>query len=264
MTALVWAELRRLAATRLPMWGALAATGSGGFVGLLALIGPENFDPPMPGLETDASVRVLLGLLGLCAFVPALLGTTAVASEYRHRTITTTALFAPRRWTALAAKLAAYTIAGLAYGLIAVTVAGAALFGAAAVKGVTLGLPAATVLALLARIAVTMAVYTLVGVAVGALIPNQVAAAAVLGAYFYMIETALLLIPGVKELYPYLPGGATAALTGFTFLTEALAEQTGGGAASLLSAPLGAAVLVGYALAAAVIAVVAPLRRDIT
>ncbi|MFF4774180.1 ABC transporter permease [Microtetraspora fusca] len=262
--ALVSAELRRLAATRLRLWGSLAAIGSGGFVGVLALIGPENFDPPLPGLETAPGVRVVLGLLGLCAFVPALLGTTAVASEYRHRTLTTTALFAPRRWTMLAAKLAAYAIAGLAYGLIAVTVAGAALAGTAAVKGVALGLPTATVLALLARIAVTMAVYTLVGVAVGALIPNQVAAAAILGAYFYMIETALLLIPGVKELYPYLPGGATAALTGFTYLADALAEQTGGGAASPLSAPLGATVLLGYTVVAAVIAVVVPLRRDIT
>lgn len=264
MTALVSAELRRLAATRLWLWGLLASIGSGGFIGLLALIGPENFDPPMPGLETATGVRVLLGLLGLCAFVPALLGTTAVASEYRHRTITTTALFVPGRWATLAAKLAAYAAAGLAYGLVAVTVAGAALFGAAALKGVTLGLPAATALALLSRIAVTMAVYTLVGVAVGALIPNQVAAAAVLGAYFYMIETALLLIPGVNVLYPYLPGGATAAITGFTYLTEALARQTGGGAAPLLSAPLGAAVLVGYALVAAAVAVIVPLRRDIT
>lgn len=260
---MIAAEWTRLTRTRLWLWGLLAALGSGALVGLLGLVGPENFTPPMPGLDTGQGARVLLGLLGFTVFVPALLGTTAVASEYRHRTITTTALFAPRRGTWLAAKLVTYTGAGLAYGLIATTVAGGALFGVAALKGFTLGLPAGTVVALLGRIAVTMAVYVLLGAAVGALLRNQVTALLAVGAYFYMIETALLLIPGIKELYPYLPGGATAALTGFTYLGEAIASQTGSTAAGLLSPPAGGAVLVGYALLAAVVAVAAPLRRDI-
>ncbi|MGW0483493.1 ABC transporter permease [Nonomuraea sp. NPDC003214] len=263
MTALLSAEWTRLAATRLWLWGLLAALASGGLVGLLALVGPENFNPPMPGLDTEQGTRVLLGLLGFTVFAPALLGTVAVAAEHRHRTITTSTLFAPRRWTWLAAKLAVYTGAGLVYGVAASAVAGGALFGAAALKGVTLGLPASTVLALLGRIALTMAVYTLLGVAVGALLRNQVAALAVVGAYFYMVETTLMLIPGVKLIYPWLPGGATSALTGFTYLADAVADQTGGSATALLSAPAGAAVLVGYALVAIAIAVAAPLRRDV-
>ncbi|MEU8249764.1 ABC transporter permease [Nonomuraea sp. NPDC048916] len=263
MTALLSAEWTRLTSTRLWLWGLLAALGSGALVGLLALVGPENFTPPLPGLDTTQGAHVLLGLLGFTVFAPALLGTIAVSSEYRHRTITTTTLFAPRRWTWLAAKLAVYTGAGLAYGALAATVAGGALFGAAALKGITLGLPAATVAALLARIALTMAVYTLLGVAVGALLRNQVTALVVVGAYFYMIETVLMLIPGIKVLYPYLPGGATAALTGFTYLADAIASQTGTSAAQLLSAPAGGAVLVCYALIAVAIAVAAPLRRDI-
>ncbi|GAA3159778.1 ABC transporter permease [Nonomuraea salmonea] len=186
-----------------------------------------------------------------------------MSSEYRHRTITTTTLFAPRRWTWLVAKLGVYTGAGLAYGAIAAAVAGGALFGAVMLKGITLGLPTAMVAALLARIALTMAVYTLLGVAVGALLRNQVTALVVVGAYFYMIETVLMLVPGIKVLYPYLPGGATAALTGFTYLTDAVASQTGTSAAQLLSAPAGGGVLVGYAMIAAAIAVAAPLRRDI-
>ncbi|TMR10759.1 ABC transporter permease [Nonomuraea turkmeniaca] len=264
MIALVSAEWRRLTASRLPLWGLVAALGSGAFAGLLALVGPENFQPPLPGLETEAGTRMLLGMLGILAFVPALIGTTAVAAEYRHRTITTTALFAPKRWTALAAKLVAYAAAGLGYGLLTVTVAGIALFGAAAAKGVPLGLPTAAVLALLARIALTMAVYTLLGVAVGALLRNQVAALAVLGGYFYLVETALLLIPGANLLYPYLPGGAAAALTGFTYMADAVAAQTGQSAVALLPASLGAAVLLTYALLAALVAVAVPLRKDLT
>ncbi|MFI7700004.1 ABC transporter permease [Nonomuraea sp. NPDC049480] len=263
MTALLAAEWTRLTRTRLWLWGLLAALGSGALVGLLALVGPENFTPPLPGLDTAQGTHVLLGLLGFTVFAPALLGTIAVSAEYRHRTITTTTLFAPRRWTWLAAKLAVYTGTGLAYGAIAATVAGAALFGVVMLKGITLGLPALTVTALLARIALTMAVYTLLGVAVGALLRNQVTALVAVGAYFYMIEAALMLIPGIKVLYPYLPGGATAALTGFTYLADAIASQTGTSAAHLLSAPAGAAVLVCYALIAVAVAVAAPLRRDI-
>jgi hypothetical protein len=138
------------------------------------------------------------------------------------------------------------------------------LFGAAALKGVELGLPAGAVLALLARIAATMAVYTLLGVAMGALLRNQVTALVVVGAYLYLVESLLMLVPGVRELYPFLPGGATSALTGFTQLSDAIAEQTGSAAVALLSAPAGGLVLLGYALAASAIAVMVPLRRDIT
>jgi ABC-2 type transport system permease protein len=258
------AEWTRLVGTRLWRWALLAALGSGAFTGLLALVGPENFTPPMPGLNTAQGVHVLLGLLGFTMLIPALLGTAAVTTEYRHRTITTTALFAPRRSTWLVGKLVTYTGGGLAYGLIASTVAAGALFAVAALKDVTLGLPAGTVVALLARIALAMAVYTLLGAAVGAILRNQVTALVAVGAYLYMIETLLMLIPGVKAAYPYLPGGATAALTGFTYLADAIATQTDTSATALLPAPLGAAVLLGYALLAATIAVAAPLRRDIT
>ncbi|MDF5755502.1 ABC transporter permease subunit [Spongiactinospora sp. TRM90649] len=264
MIRLIGAEWYRLTASRLPLWGAVAAAVCGAFTGLLALIGPENFQPPLPGLATEVGTRALLGLLGILAFVPALIATGAVAGEYQHRTITTTVLFAPSRWRVLAAKLVVHGVAGLGYGLLTTAVAGAALLGTAALKGVALGLPATAVLGLLARIALTMAVYTLLGVATGALLRNRVAALAALGGYFYLAETALLLIPGTGALYPYLPGGATASLTGFTYLADAVAAQTGAATAGPLPAPLGAAVLLGYALVAAVAAVAVPLRGDIT
>ena len=132
MIALIAAEWRRLTTTRLWLWGLLAALGSGALTSLLALVGPENFTPPMPGLHTSEGATALLGLLGFTAFVPALLGTAAVAGEYRHGTVSTTALFAPRRWTWLVAKLAAYTAGGLGYGAVATAVAAVGLFGAAA------------------------------------------------------------------------------------------------------------------------------------
>ena len=265
MNLLIKAEFRRLFATR--MWGGLlvaAALLGGGMMGAMALVGPENFDPPMPGLDTETGIRSMLGILGYTAFVPAAVGTVAVTSEYRHRTAAVTFLFAPRRWQVLAAKLVTYGVAGLAYGLVLAGTAAAALFAVAAVRGVSLGLPAGTVVALLARIGIAMLVYLLIGVGMGALIRNQVAALSVVIGYLYLGETLLMMIPGVNLLYPVLPGGATASLTDFTYLADAMSEQLGSTTVQLLPPAAGALLLAVYALTASAIAVIIPMRRDIS
>ncbi|MFC4561094.1 ABC transporter permease [Nocardiopsis mangrovi] len=264
MTALIKAEFRRLSATRMWLWALGAATLlGGGLVGLLTAVGPQNFDPPMPGIDTREGVRSILGMLGFTVFVPAALGTLAMTAEYRHRTATYTFLSAPRRWQVLTAKLVTYGAAGLVYGLVLAGTAAAGFFGPVAAQGITPGMPAADILALLARLAVAMGVYTLLGVAAGALIRNQIAALAVVVGYLYTGEVILMMIPGVNLLYPLLPGGATASLTGFTYLTDALADQLSSSPVSLLPPAGGGALLTGYALAAAAAAVLVPMRRDV-
>ncbi|MFG3420880.1 ABC transporter permease [Micromonospora sp. NPDC049460] len=265
MNHLIKAEFRRLLATR--TWSGLllaAVLIGGGMTGAMALVGPENFDPPMPGLDTETGIRSVLGILGYTAFVPAAVGTLAVTSEYRHRTAAVTFLFAPRRWQVLAAKLATYGVGGLAYGLVLAGTAAAALFAVAAARGVALGLPAGTVLALLARIGLAMVVYLLIGVGMGALLRHQVVALCVVIGYLYLGETLLMMIPGINALYPVLPGGATASLTDFTYLADAMSEQVGSTAIQLLPPATGALLLTAYALTASLIAVIIPMRRDIT
>ncbi|MCP2324167.1 ABC-type transport system involved in multi-copper enzyme maturation permease subunit [Hamadaea flava] len=265
MNTLIKAEIRRLLATRIWRGLLLAATLlGGGMVGAMALVGPENFQPPMPGLDTEPGVRSILGILGYTAFIPAAVGTLAVTSEYRHRTAAVTFLFAPRRSLVLGAKLIAYGLAGLAFGLILSGTAAIALFGVAAARGVPLGLPNLTVIGLLARIGVAMAAYLLIGVGVGALVRHQVVALSVVIGYLYLGETLLMLIPGVNRLYPFLPGGATASLTDFTYLAEAISQQTSMAPVSLLSPVAGALVLLAYAMSAAVAALMVPMRRDVT
>jgi ABC-2 type transport system permease protein len=264
MNRLVRAELRRLFSTPLWKWGPPAAVLSGGSLTLLSvLVGPENFDPPMPGIATEAGVRLVLSMIGLTVLAPALFGALAVTSEHRHRTITYTFLFAPRRHRVLAAKLAVYTIAGTGYGLIVAVSAATALYGGAAARGVEIGASTGTVAGILASLAAAMSVYTVIGVGVGALLRDQTATLAVLGAYLYMVEHLLALIPGIGTVYPFLPGGATAALTQASLMGEAAVEFTGS-AATLLPPPLGAAVLLAYALLASAAAVLLPMRRDVT
>ncbi|MEU5941005.1 ABC transporter permease [Micromonospora sp. NPDC047548] len=265
MTRLITAEFRRLRATRLPL-GILATAAllGGGLAGLMTAVGPENFTPPMPGLHTETGIRALLGILGITGFVPAAFGAVAVTSEYRHHTAAVTFLFAPRRWQVLAAKLTAYATVAIGYGTVLAGTAAAAILGVAAARGVPLGLPTGTVLELLARVGVAMAAYLLLGVGVGALLRHQIAALGVVVGYLYLGEPLLMLIPGVNTAYPVLPGGATAALTGFTYLTDSVAKELGTAPTPLLSPVVGALLLATYTIIAAAIAVVIPMRRDIT
>ncbi|MEV0647636.1 ABC transporter permease [Phytomonospora sp. NPDC050363] len=261
---MIRSELRRLLATRLGWAIVLAPAAIGlGLVGAMTATGPENFQPPMPGLDTAEGVRLLLGVLGLSAFVPAALGTMAVTAEYRHRTIDATFLHAPRRGRVLAGKLVVHAGAGLVYGLVLATTSAAALYGVSALRGTALGLPPGEVLGVLARIGAAMAVYLVIGVGAGALLHNQVAALAAVVGYLYVGEPLLMLMPGVGGVYPLLPGGATSALTGFTYVADAMSAEVGTASITLLTPVLGALVLLGYAVVAAVAAVLAPMRRDV-
>lgn len=258
-------EVTRLRSTRLPIWVLVTAIGCGGVLtGLLAFIGPENATPPMPALDTAAGAGIVVGIGSLLLFVPALIGTIAITSEYRHRTIGTTFLLVPRRGQVLTAKLVVYTVLGLVYGAVASLSAGLMLLLAAAVRGIRLGVSADQLIIMLTQLALASAVYMMLGVAIGALARNQILAIAIVLGYFYFLENVLMLVPGVNMIYPVLPGGATATLTSFTFLTDAIADQTAMAAAPLLPPLVGAAILLGYAMVAAVLAVAVPLRRDLT
>lgn len=264
MNRAIRGELAKLFATKLPIWALLAAAAcGGGLIGLLALIGPENVTPPLPAFGTAEGAGILLGLGSVLLFVPALIGTVAVTGEYRHRTIGTTFLAAPRRGRVVVAKLLVFGALGLAYGLVSSLFAGLALVAGTALRGETLGIPVASLLWVLVRLALAAAAYMILGVAIGALARNQFVAIGIVLGYFYFLEYLLMMIPGVNAIHPFLPGGATAALTDFTFLQDALASQVPVGMPALPSPVGGALVLLAYAAVAACVAVAVPIRRDL-
>lgn len=257
-------EVVRLVSTRLPLGAFLLAIGcGGGLTGLLALVGPENATPPMPGIETPEGAGIAVGLGALLLFIPALIGTVAITGEYRNRTIGTTFLVAPRRGQVLVAKLTVYTVFGLLYGLVASLSSGLALLLASSARGVPLGITTEQLITMLAQLTLASAVYMVLGVGIGALARHQLAAIGIVLGYFYFLENVVMLIPGVNVIYPLLPGGATASLTSFTFLTDTIAEQASLVSAPILSPMAGALILVGYAVVAAVVAVAVPLKRDL-
>jgi ABC-type transport system involved in multi-copper enzyme maturation permease subunit len=264
MKRVITGELRRLFGTRIPAWAAVIALAAGAFFpAVISIVGPENATPPMPGLDTPEGVQIVLGIAGLTLFLPALLGVFAVAGEYQHRTIVTTFITAPRRGTVLVAKLLVYAFAGLGYGILLAASTGAVLLLHAGISGTPLGLAPADLARDLAGVALAAVAYTAIGVAVGAITRNLLLAAGIVLGWFYLIEPMIMLIPGINTAYPLLPGGATASLVGFTFLTDAMSAQLHLSGPSILSPWVGALVLFVYAAVAAAIAFVLPLRRDI-
>jgi ABC-2 type transport system permease protein len=133
----------------------------------------------------------------------------------------------------------------------------------AGISGTPLGLAPADLARDLAGVALAAVAYTAIGVAVGAITRNLLLAAGIVLGWFYLIEPMIMLIPGINTAYPLLPGGATASLVGFTFLTDAMSAQLHLSGPSILSPWVGALVLFVYAAVAAAIAFVLPLRRDI-
>src|SRR5690606_4940614 len=126
---------------------------------------------------------------------PALIGTIAVTSEYRHHTIGTTFLAVPRRSRVLCAKLCVYSGFGLVYGFVMALSSGSALGCVVVLRGTTLGASNGDVAALLVRLAVAAAIYMLLGVGIGALARDQLVAVAIVLGYFYLLEYLLMIVP---------------------------------------------------------------------
>ncbi|MGY0539746.1 ABC transporter permease [Nocardioides sp. YJ-D4] len=257
-------EVVRLTRTRLPLWTLAAAMACGGLLtALVALTGPENTTPPMPGLDTVDGVSGVLGLLGVALFVPALIGTVAITGEYRHRTVATTFLAIPNRGRVLVAKLIAYAGLGLAYGLVLAFSAVAGIYAGTFAYGIEPGLGLGAILGTAARYGAAAAIYMLLGVGIGAVARHQMLAIGIALGYFYLVDNLMMILPGANNVYPFLPGGATSALTGSTALLEMIAAEAGVNGPVVQTPLVGALVLLGYALASSALAAAVSLRRDV-
>jgi len=100
---------------------------------------------------------------------------------------------------------------------------------------------------------VVMAAYGAIGVALGALVRNQIVAVA--GALFWMLLFEQVLIPEFPAFGRWLPFGATSALLQL--------DKAWGLDGRLLPAAVGGLVLAGYTAAAAALAIVVTPKRDI-
>lgn len=185
-----------------------------------------------------------------------ILGITGLTGEYRYQTITPTFLVAPRRHPVVLAKIIAHLIFGAIYGVACTAAAILAGGIVLAAKGFDIGLTAEGVPRAIAMSVLAMALWTLVGIGVGTLITNQIAAILVGVAVAYIVEPLFGLVLGgldIEAVGKFLP---TAASTGF-FESFSYGQ-------SLLVWWQGGMVLLGYAGVFALLGVLLSVRRDIT
>jgi ABC-2 type transport system permease protein len=113
--------------------------------------------------------------------------------------------------------------------------------------------PGAEFWQVVAAVFVVMALYGVIGLAVGALLHNQIVA--VVAALVWLLAAEQLLIDALPGVGQWTPGGATYGL-----LQLGPAITTSG---TLLDAPIGGLLLVGYTAAALALALVVAPRRDV-
>ena len=261
MNRLIRAELLKISTTRL-WWGLLIGVAAGAALttGIDAGFAGRG-QTGMPGVNDPAMVRTIYTAgIGIAYLITLSLGIIAMAGEYRQQTMTATMLASPRRERVVLAKLAALTVAGAGYGLVAVLiglVVGAPIIvlrGGSA-RLVTDGVPRALALAVLA-----VALWGILGLGIGTLIRNQVVA------LFVAIIAAEIAVPLLSvalnaahwgAVAKYLPSSATSALV-------SPPTNSGGLPTELLPWWGAALVLLGYAAVSGALGAAITLRRDIT
>lgn len=243
---LVSAELTKLATTRAARWIIIAAA----LLVALAISGAvASGGVPLSTLGTDAGLRTVLEHGGLTAILPLVVGILISAGEYQHGTVVDTFLTEPRRTLVIGAKLLSGALVGAVAGIGCATVTAmtAAIWYAA--KDVPLALGSPVVLASLGGIVAWQTLYTVIGVAVGAIVRAQAAAIVAVVAWVFIAETALSGL--VVSLGRWLPATAARALGNAP--DAGLLPQAGAGL-----------VLLAWVAAASIGAVAATARRDVT
>ncbi|WP_153396074.1 ABC transporter permease [Ornithinicoccus halotolerans] len=276
MIRLVRAELAKLTTTRL-WWGmGLALLLSG--VALAALVAFFLTHGSVPGLGEGLEITDTLPALALARMVytgaaqigyllTLVVGVVVIGQELRHRTATTTFLAEPRRGRVVAAKAVALAVAGLAGGSL--LVAGALLGGGTvlALGDLPVFPDAGLLLRTLLLQVVALALWALIGLGAGVLIPHQVAALFVAVAAAWIVEPLLAwglsFLDWGDGLAQYFPSQATlAAMDVYSDIDPRIAAAMG---ASPEQLPWwgGLLVLAGYAAVMTLAGIWLTRRRDV-
>ena len=249
MGRLVRAEWTKLLTTK--VWIGLllgACVLVGGFAALFTGLAGQSQGPPP--LQDPEYAQLVFSLAGNASILTLVLGIIGMTQEYRHRTATPTFLVSPRRGRVVAAKLIAYLVAGIPFAVIACLVDVLVVLVYAGARGDAPSLGGDN-LQVLAGAAVSVVLYAVIGVGVGALFRNQVGAIVGSLVYLFVIENIISGIGAISGVYKWLPGGASAALTATTQGPDLLNQWQGG------------VVLLAYALVFSVVGTLLAVRRDV-
>ena len=245
MGRLVAAEWLKLRTTRF-LWATapgvvlLAGVAVAGLVLSSELTGGELLEP------TDGVRNAALHLTSTGAVLANVLGIVISAGEYRTQTATDTFLTTPRRSRVVAAKLAIGALLGLALGTFGAALGLPVAYVWFEAEDVAFPAGDAEVWLTLGGVLLYASLFTIAGVAFGALVRNQVVA--IVAALTFVLLVEQLLTQAGLSIAEWLPGNAGAAVV-----------RTPG---DFLDPGAGAALLLAYGLVIAAAGTVVVARRD--
>lgn len=253
MTALVRAELLKLRTVQLPRW-LLVATLALVALGITAtVLTAGSPGAPIPSRTSPVLFATAVASASSGNVLLLVLGILTVTQEFRFGTATPTFLVTPARGLVVTAKVVAVAVVGALFAVMSALFA----LGLAAVLVSVRGGPVhfdARLLQVLGGVLLVMVLYGPLGIGVGALVRNQVAAVVLALAWSFVVDSLLVaLLPAIGK---WTPGGAVNAV----LQLGDLATRRG----SLLPVWGGALLLVGYAALFSVLGARTTLRRDLT
>lgn len=271
-TGLMRSELTKVISTRL--WWILAiilfayvALSAGGAAFLFGdpngMLAAQSNAPEAGQIPPGVVTQLVYSFGSSIGYVfPVLFGAIAATTEFRHQTLTPTFLATPKRGRVLVAKAAVLTLFGAGFGVVAMLASvgvGAAVLAA---LGTDPLLGHSDTWALIGRAVLAMALWSLIGVGLGVLVPSQVAAIVIVLAFTQFVEPILRLAAGTvdwtAEVGKYLPGAASDALVGASFYSLM------GSSSASLDWWQGGIVLLAIGVVACLIGGVTTWKRDVT
>ena len=220
-------EFLKFFTTRL-WWGMaigifLAGAAMAAFFGFfLTMEVPATNGEATPGMgmpmgdATQIANSVYTGGISVGYLLLLTIGVLQIGSEYRHKTISATFLSTPKRMQAMLAKVVALLGLGVIYGIIS-------LLGSVIVGAITLNLrghdafPSTEIFRALALSLLVLGLWALIGLGVGILIKNQIAALLVAIGVAWIIEPLVSVGLqfwefGREHIVQFLPSQATNAI----------------------------------------------------
>lgn len=252
MTALVRAEVLKLRTVQLPRWLLLTTLLLVALSVTATVLTAGAAGSPLQLEDPELLARAAAGASGGNVLL-AVLGILVITQEFRFGTATPSFLCTPRRGRVVLAKIVAVCLAGLVFAVVSVVLALVLSYALVRARGGGTALDADVVEVLAASLLV-LVLYGPIGIGVGALLRNQVAAVVATLAWMFVVEQ--LLVALLPDIGRWTPGGATAAVLQLGDLATTRGD--------LLPAWGGALLLAGYATVLAALGVRTTLRKDLT
>ena len=266
MTGAVRSELRKFFTTRM-WWGMTIAVfvAGGGLAAVMGLLAGATAAASggLPALDQSGMVNtVYTAGLSFAYLITLAVGVMAIGSEYRHKTVSSTFLATPRRVRVMLAKVTSLLGIGAFYGFVFCVSSVAVGASIIVARGFNAFPSSENVPRTLALSLLALGLWALIGLGMGILINNQVAALLISIGIAWIGEFIIILIlngVGWGAATKFLPGQATSAM-----VAQTGASGGGGPALAHLSWWAGALVLIAYAAVLAGIGSLLTIRRDVT